>query len=266
MHHRPLSLLWQLELPDMPASYILGTMHIQDQRAFSHLDTFYRLIDSCTAFASEFNLDEQEGMPQANQLKLPPLRRLHHFYRPKKYEKLRRIIRKSFGIDIHHFGALPPIIITQFITQAVLRADMQHTLDEELFKYAKRTDKQMLGLETMESQIQLLKSIPLKQQIQSLNAIGKNVSTFRKNLLQMTRTYQSGDLRKIHQASKKGARGMRQVMLYDRNHAMARALAAIARQQPVFAAVGAGHLAGQKGMLRLLKKDGFSVKEIILDH
>ena len=43
---------------------------------------------------------------------------------------------------------------------------------------------------------------------------------------------------------------------------MTKRFAKIARSQTLFCAVGAGHLAGQKGMLRLLKKKGFNVRPV----
>jgi uncharacterized protein YbaP (TraB family) len=56
---------------------------------------------------------------------------------------------------------------------------------------------------------------------------------------------------------------MRKALLFDRNKIMARRFAEMARQNSLFCAVGAGHLAGQKGMLRLLKKQGFKVRAIV---
>jgi uncharacterized protein YbaP (TraB family) len=58
---------------------------------------------------------------------------------------------------------------------------------------------------------------------------------------------------------KKNAKGLRKMMLYHRNEVMAGRIAALARQQSLFAAIGAGHLLGGKGVLRLLKKEGLKV-------
>jgi uncharacterized protein YbaP (TraB family) len=55
---------------------------------------------------------------------------------------------------------------------------------------------------------------------------------------------------------------MRSALIYRRNQHMARAFADIAREKPLFCAVGAGHLPGGKGMLRLLKQRGFRIEPI----
>jgi uncharacterized protein YbaP (TraB family) len=43
---------------------------------------------------------------------------------------------------------------------------------------------------------------------------------------------------------------------------MAHRLNLMVREQSLFAAIGAGHLAGEKGVLRLLKKQGLKLKAI----
>jgi uncharacterized protein YbaP (TraB family) len=43
---------------------------------------------------------------------------------------------------------------------------------------------------------------------------------------------------------------------------MANRIAEFTNQHTIFAAIGAGHLGGKKGVLRLLKKKGFTVKPI----
>src|SRR5690606_29103309 len=101
-------------------------------------------------------------------------------------------------------------------------------------------------------------------QIKSLNWMAKNFKRFRKQLQKMTKDYETGDIQKLYQATKKNAKGLRKVLIYDRNAIMARRIADMAAEQSLFAAIGAGHLGGEKGVLRLLKKAGFKVKPVLL--
>ena len=43
---------------------------------------------------------------------------------------------------------------------------------------------------------------------------------------------------------------------------MAKRIGLMAKEQSIFAAIGASHLGGQKGVLRLLKKEGFKVRPV----
>ena len=51
-------------------------------------------------------------------------------------------------------------------------------------------------------------------------------------------------------------------MIYNRNKAWAEKLPAIMKAAPTFVAVGALHLLGEKGLLNLLKRQGYTVEPV----
>ena len=51
-------------------------------------------------------------------------------------------------------------------------------------------------------------------------------------------------------------------LIYDRNKTWVQKLAAIMKAAPTFVAVGALHLPGDKGLLNLLKKQGYTVEAV----
>ena len=64
---------------------------------------------------------------------------------------------------------------------------------------------------------------------------------------------------KILKKVKKTAGSMRDALLYDRNIIMADRIEELGSQSSLFAAIGAGHLGGKKGVLRLLKQKGCEI-------
>ena len=58
---------------------------------------------------------------------------------------------------------------------------------------------------------------------------------------------------------------MRRILLYKRNYIITDSISKHAQGSSVFCAVGAGHLHGYKGILRLLKHKGFKVKPVKKD-
>ena len=52
------------------------------------------------------------------------------------------------------------------------------------------------------------------------------------------------------------------VLLNNRNKNWVIQLKKIMLQEPVFIAVGAGHLVGEKGLLALLKKEGYTLRPL----
>jgi hypothetical protein len=81
----------------------------------------------------------------------------------------------------------------------------------------------------------------------------------------MVQVYKSQQLNKIETLFTQSEFGMEEnqdILLDRRNQNWVIQLKTILPQQPVFIAVGAGHLVGQKGLINLLKKEGYVVKPL----
>lgn len=261
MKNRKQSLLWKIDGEGLPGpSYVFGTMHVMDQRAFKYRESVYATIADCDLFATEFPLNEMGSFTGAEVLSLPDGMTLEDLMTPKKYLKLRKIFKKAAGIELNLFRHSLPIMVTNILTEQILSKDMPVSLDEHLWNYAQNLGKELTGIETFREQIDILQKIPLDYQLESLIGIGKNFKRYRKDLLKMANLYENGDLMQLHKKGKKGAQGLRRLLIHDRNEIMAGRIAGIASEKTVFCAIGAGHLAGKKGILRLLKLKGFKVR------
>ena len=94
--------------------------------------------------------------------------------------------------------------------------------------------------------------------------MGKRFKKHRKGLLKMTEQYQKAEIKKLYKSGLKSAKGLKKLLIYDRNLIMAERFYTHIKEQSMFYAVGAGHLGGEKGLLRLLKKRGLKVKPVQL--
>jgi hypothetical protein len=145
---------------------------------------------------------------------------------------------------------------------AFLIEESVHSLDETLWNHAKSQGKTTTGVETFADQLETLRNIPFEQHLKGLTWLLKNYNRHKTRMHKMMERYAAGEIQALYQAAKKDAKGMRKTLLYRRNKLMAKRFVEIARTQSLFCAVGAGHLAGGKGMLRLLKKEGFKVSPV----
>ncbi len=257
------TLLWEISGAQFPGkSYLFGSMHVRDQRAFRRLEPIYAAIGACEAFAAEFNLDDAIGGESLETFALPEGQSLDQLMPLRKYTKLRRLLHKAMGIELDFFRYSQPILISNLIEERVMESEMPFALDQHLWQYALGHHKKMRGIETFQEQLEILQKIPLEQQISALLATGQQVSRHRRNLLKMAKWYEQGDIHQLYQASRRGAHGLRRLLLYDRNERMARRIAWMAREETTFCAVGAAHLAGMKGVLRLLKQMSVKVNPV----
>lgn len=254
--------LWRLSSPDLQGdSYVFGTMHVQDARAFSQLDLVKSCILQCDSFAAEYHLEEQ-NQADSHQMLLPDGLRLKDLISTKKFEKLHRILLKSTGLNLLQFQHLSPFMLTGLIGAQLLGREMPVSLDAQLWAFAKAAGKQMEGVETFEEQLAVLGKISLKQQVEMLLALGKNIKRFRQHTLHSAELYQRGALGALSKSVVKKSGKLRKLMVYQRNEIMAERIAQRISETRFFAAIGAGHLGGGKGVLRLLKQKGINIAPV----
>ena len=259
-------LLWRMQdaAGEGPVSFLFGTMHVRDKRAFRLLERAFVAIDECEALALEFDLGAVGEDFDPGLLQLPPGQTLDNLLPARKFQKLRRFLLRALQVDIMAFRRALPLMTVNALNEHMMGQEQPIALDEQLWRYAQEKGKLILGIETYEEQIALLRSIPVEQQLQSLLWLGRNIKSHRRQLRKMTKLYESGDIYRLHQAAKRSASGMRHRLLYRRNAIMAERIAAFTAGRSVFCAVGAGHLAGGKGVLRLLKHRGLKLKPVPL--
>ncbi|MEN9609348.1 MAG: hypothetical protein RLZZ628_162 [Bacteroidota bacterium] len=257
------SLIWSFQQEGSEKiSYLIGTMHVRDARAFTYQNLFFQKILSCDAFATEFNLDEAAQNFSQSALMLPEGVQLKNLFTEKWYERITALFEEKVGSDLLPYDALRPILLVNILTEAILLKDAPQSLDETLWLFAKQNAKKLMGIETMQEQMDILQQMDVADQVKQVKDIARNFARFRKTLLRMTALYEEADIQALYETAKRSVKGNRKLLLYDRNERMAREIVDIHAQHSICAAVGAGHLAGKKGILRLLKLKGFNIQPV----
>ena len=80
----------------------------------------------------------------------------------------------------------------------------------------------------------------------------------------MMNHYLNGHIDKLYLSGKKSLGVWRKTLLKDRNIKMASRLEEMSKLESIFCAVGAGHLSGKHGVLRLLKRAGAKISPVKL--
>lgn len=265
MKQKKKTLLWRIDHPTLPtSSFVFGTMHVRDRAAFAFLQTVRSYLQTCDALATELPLDEHPAPQLMQSMLLPSGQTLDNYLTPARYQKIRRILWKAFGVDVDQYRRFVPMMLINVLSESLLRKDFSHSLDEELWRMAGQMGKQRYGIETLDEQLSLLAGIPLSYQFSLLKSIAHQVNRFRKQIVQSAQLYQTADPQRLYLAVRRGSQGLRYPMLFRRNEIMAERMIDLIRAQPTLCAVGAGHLGGQRGILRLLKSQGFSLSPLPL--
>ncbi len=237
-------------------------MHVRDKRAFGALSVVEEKITECDAFAAEFNFEEAQTFQMEEQVQDVENQGLSNIFKPKKYKRIAEFLKKQTGMDIAFFEHQKPFIIYQLITETLFQKDMPFALDRYLYEHAKSQGKLLTGVETFAEQMAIMEKITLEQQAKILYQTVKDFKNYRKQLKKLTRLYQEGNLQQLNKSARKGMGSLRKLLVDDRNYIMADRIAEMTARQSTFIAIGAGHLGGKSGVLRILKLKNMKVKPI----
>lgn len=257
------SLLWRISpAAGGKASYLFGTMHVRDLRAFGWLELAKECLAECDCFAAEFDFSETDPAALSAALALPEGKSLQDYLSRGAWKRLEHYAQEKLGTSAESLQYQHPMSVSTMLSTIFMAEEMSHSLDETLWRHALMLGKSTTGVESFSDQIETLHRIPFELHIKGLTWLLKNHKRQKNRLKKMMQRYAKGEIQELYKATKKDAKGMRNVLLYRRNHLMAKRFAEIAQEKTLFCAVGAGHLSGGKGMLRLLKKAGFKVEPI----
>lgn len=235
------SLLWEITGNGLTKpSYLFGTVHVMDKRAFEFPDSLYHAIQQSEVLALEMQLDSamtflleeifgkvMKGLPSK-------LDRSTDFYDDIDFSKLEST--KSFS---------PPV-------------DKETIVDAYLARIARQQGKNTIGLESFEDHIKIPEDL-YKVMVEELVQYNDD-STAYENLI---RTYRVGSLEGIDSLSQHYTQKFRAAVLLNRNRLMVDKMMQLMSVQPLFCGVGAAHLPGKGGMLDLLKGAGYTVRRVM---
>jgi uncharacterized protein YbaP (TraB family) len=258
------SLLWRISSDKLDEdSYLYGTIHIQDKRVFAYGKEVSDAFNSSKAYAMEVVIDE---IPQDEMKALMLLEKktLKDLYSEEDYQILDKYCKEKMGMGIAIFDKMKPFFLSSQLMQMDLPKDMPLALDADFLSKARKSDKIILGIEKLKDQLGAIDKIPLEDQARMLLESIKDTNAMGNTFEMMIEAYTSFDeeaLQKLF-ADTTLPKEFEKELLIKRNKGMAKNIAKFVKKQSTFNAVGAAHLYGEKGVVALLRKKGFTVEPV----
>ena len=262
------SLLWEVSGKGLKQpSYLYGTMHMVCAEDAKLSDGLKEAIKDAKQVYFELDMDNMEEMMSVlkyarmtNGLKISDL------VSAEEYSRLEEYFSKNKSIlPFSMMSRFKPYFITAIISEGMLGCQQKSSVEQMIMAEARQYDKEVLGLETLEFQASIFDSIPYEKQAQDLVMYVDSIEKFRLVTQEMVEMYRKQEINNMDSLMEKSDPGMIQYMdllLYDRNARWAVQIPKQMFEMPTLFAVGAGHLGGDKGVIALLKKQGFTVKPL----
>jgi uncharacterized protein len=232
-------------------------MHIRDERVYQFCDALYPHILQCDMYVGEMDLEPTGGHMAG------PVYAIKDYFRPAVYAKTRRQLIKSFSLDIDRYAHLHPLMIMSAISHSILENDHAVSLDEHLWNFAKASQLNVKGLESVHEQLSLLHSIdpgPLYVQIRN---IGSRPEMIRKFTDRALAYYMKGEIHQLYGLTKSSMHALRKRIIYERNRLMVHRINSFDTDLRYFISVGAGHLSGESGLITMLRKKGWKITPVM---
>lgn len=270
-------LLWRID--GAKPSYVFGTIHLSGPRETTLGPAVAKAVDGADALFCEVPLDAGSQMKAMGGL-MSKDKPLDEALPKDLYERIEAELKHiNPALSLQplrqlHVWALTlvlPILEEQF------KNPTGKPLDSQLYGRAEAAKKEVGGLETLEEQIKALSSYTPDEQLALLRGTLDDMEKARREkrsaVEELRVAYLSGDLaaldEKINESMKNLdpalAKRFLAGLLTERNHRMAERIAAKIKAsdgKSFFFAIGAGHLNGDEGVLRLLEKSGLKLERL----
>ena len=251
-------------------SYLFGTIHFLEKKDLKISKALKDKLKSCELFSTEtlFNHHTRHELHKGSHL--PDHKSLEDYMEPADYKKLEdlflnrlKVKHLKFNLTYRH---LKPVILSITMTRLGLNEEVGY-FETDLIKLAKANDMHLLGLETIEREMQALNTYPLDDQVTALVHNVENYDKLLAEFKQLVNYWKQGDLDKVFEITLEPAEdneAFHRNFFDKRNEEWILSMNRYMGQAPTFFAVGAAHLAGEFGLIQLLRNEGYTVKPLSL--
>lgn len=260
------STLWKISGNSLEkASYLFGTIHITCDATLD--EDVKKALEETTQVVLEIDMDDPSmqskmmgGMYMSNG------KTIKDFVSEEDYTIIDSLFIKKAGMSVKLIENIKPFFLTAMLYPKMIDCPMQ-SFEVELMKVAKTQEEEINGLETIEDQLQVFEDIPYEDQVSDLLRMAKdNLEYDKVNFAKMLKVYKEENitdmLDMMNDNNSSSVSKHQDKLLANRNKNWISKISEYSKEQPTFFGVGAGHLAGEEGVIKLLKKAGFTVTAI----
>ncbi len=264
------SLLWEVSGNGLEkSSYVFGTIHMIDKQDFLFTEVMEEAFEASDLITFEIKLDDMNSMASQMSMMMKAFMEGGTTLRDLVSKEDYQLIEDHFskiGLPLVLLERMKPMFLSALASGDVSPDKMASgeivSYEFELMDKAKVQSKPIGGLETIEFQMGLFDQIPYKAQAQMLVDGIKNSDASQDQFKEMVELYKRQDLEAMQQmvsSDEEGFGEYEDILLVKRNEAWIPLMVKSMAKQPTFFAVGAGHLAGDKGVIRLLEAAGYTL-------
>lgn len=269
-------LIWEVTRADQPAAkaWLFGTVHVGKPEFYPLPDTVTKAFSESDVLAVEADITNQSSLEKATEQMLykPPESLAARLPAPLVNRLKTQCARLGLPFEalqaVKPFPAAGLLLITEYSRQGMEQAQ---GLDLHFIQQAKTLSKTLVELEGLEAQAKIVTSLGKEDEAAFLdNAIASLESGDAGRLIgKLVTTWQAGEGDRLWQLMEQSSAGMtrkaqvEEILIHSRNRDMAARVDGLVKSgKRPFVAVGAAHLVGPTGLVKLLGERGYKLRQL----
>lgn len=263
-------LLWRVEGQGAPPSYLFGTMHSSDPEVLDLPPAVLDAFEASTLVAGELLMKEIDYAAMLQASLLPQGQTLADLLPPALHQATLKALQE-LGLPAYLADRMQVWFITLMLAQdpeeLVRQQQGVAVLDQWLQEEAERRGKRVAALETLDEQLALFQDWPLSLQVAMLRTLVAYPQLRLGSQAALLALYKDGDLASMWRMFRVSLISVSEqyrellvgALILRRNHLMDERMQPLLQEGGAFIAVGALHLAGEEGLVVLLRQRGWTV-------
>jgi uncharacterized protein YbaP (TraB family) len=267
-------------------SYIVGTYHLAKVSFVDSIPGIRKAMNDCQQVYGELVISNVLGPDSVaimeKAMMLPEGMTLNSLLSADEMNRLNAYLKELIGFDLtnpmlaQQMSKLSPSALSTALTVLSFvkkggNVDEQNGFDDYFQKEALAQGKDVGGLETLAFQVEtLFKGTPLERQKELLMCLVDNAAFMDEMDERIIKAFYAQDLNAIQEAMDlklhnncDSSPEEEDKLIYNRNAHWLKKMPTLMMQKPTLFVVGAGHLPGEKGVLNLLRKTGYTVEGVM---
>lgn len=260
------TLLWEVSGNGLAnPSYLFGTFHLmcKDDMVFSK--NFTNALSNANTLVMEIDLSDAKNTFGAIEfLKMKNDTTLKKILSQNEYNRLSSFFKDSLKMSLSFFENMKPVFLQALFYPKMMSCKQSGSLEEAIMTQAKKANKQIKGLETIELQSALLDNISYQEQAKTLMELIDDFKNQKRNFEQLLMSYKSQNAKEMSKLIETDPemKNQKPELLDNRNINWVKQFETLLPNASLFVAVGAGHLFGEMGLIQLLRKKGYQLRPV----
>lgn len=265
-------LLWKVSGNGLKhPSYLFGTHHLISIQFLDSVPGLFKAFNNCDVMVGEMVINNIDATAKIQQAAIMPNHvKINDLLNDDEYKLVDNELKSVLKFGLKDVSIMnPSLILTMYEMEIYkkLTGFKDESQSDSYFQLvAAEKGKKIIGLETVDQQIAILfNNSNLERQADILVETVQKKDSILNEMIQLNKLYKVGKIEKLIDLSKRKGNITDMTdeeyakLVDNRNADWMTKLPGLFKESSCFVAVGAMHLGGKKGLIKLLEKEGYKV-------